>query len=145
MGLILSKNVKNAETLWICNIKSIRWTKLKKTALFEKKIIHKVLDHLKSNFDHKYLGKEKRFWYAVSFWWSVLLSPTFWAKMSQNGWVVYELSQKNLIFWYKIAYKKKLGFFFEKRALSLFCLYHCLTSCKKLERSLEPLLRKSIK
>ena len=51
---------------------------------------------------------------------------------------------KNLIFWYKIAYKKKLGFFFEKRALSLFCLYHSLTSCKELERSLEPFLRKSI-
>ena len=138
------KMLKALKTLRICNIKSIWWTKLKKTAMFEKKIIHKVLDQLKSNFNHKYLGKEKRFRYAVFFCWSVLLSSTFWAKMSQNGWVVFELGRKNLFFWYKIAYKKKLGFFFEKRALSLFCLYHWLTSCKELERSLEPFSRKTI-
>ena len=94
--------------------------------------IHKVLDHPKSNFDHEYLMNEKRFWHAVFFCWSVLLSSTFWAKMSQNGWVVFELGRKNLFFWYKIAYKKNWGFFFEKTARSLFCLYHCLTSCKEL-------------
>ena len=29
--------------------------------ILEKQIIHKVLDHLKSNFDHEYLRKEKDF------------------------------------------------------------------------------------
>ena len=33
-------------------------------------------------------------------------------------------------------------FFFKNPALSLFCLYSPLTSCKKLEKSLEPFLRK---
>ena len=136
---------KTLKTLWICNIKSIWWTKLKKTAMFEKNIIHKVLDHLKSNFDHKYLKERKRILICGLFCWSVLLSSTFWAKMSKNGWVVFELGRKNLFFWYKIAYKKKLGIFSGNQALSLLSLYHCLTSYQKLERSLEPFWIKTIK
>ena len=37
--------------------------------------------------------------------------------------------------------KKNHIFFWENLASSLLNLYHCLTSCKKLERSLEPFLR----
>ena len=105
---------KKLKTLWICNIKSIRWTKLKKTAIFEKKIIHKVLDHLKSNFDHEYFKSEKRFWYAVFFSWSILIPSIFRTKISRIKWQVFELGRKNLIFWYKIAYKKKSRVFPEK-------------------------------
>ena len=45
---------------------------------------------------------------------------------------------KNLIFWYKIAYKKNLGFFFENRASSPFTIYDDLTSCTKAKKSIEP-------
>ena len=45
---------------------------------------------------------------------------------------------KNLIFWYKIAYKKNLGHFFENRASSLFYIYNELTSCAKAKKSNEP-------
>ena len=125
-------------------IKSIWWGQLKKTAIFEKIPSTKFWIIYKSKFDQKYLENEKRFWHAVFFWWLVLVSSTFWPKLSKIVRVVLEKSRKNLIFWYKIAYKKKLGIFLENRALSLLSLYHCLTSCKKLERSLEPFLRKTI-
>ena len=42
----------------------------------------------------------------------------------------------------KIAYKKNLGLFFENQAVSLFLLYGPLTSCKKSEKTNEPILRK---
>ena len=133
------------KTLWTYNIKSIQWSQLKKKAIFEKIPSTKFWIIYKSKFDQKYLENEKRFWHAVCFCWSVLFSSTFWPKMSKIVRVVLEKSRKNLIFCYKIAYKKKLGIFLENRALSLLSLYHCLTSCKKLERSLEPFLRKTIK
>ena len=97
-----------------------------------------------ANFMDEYLENGASFWRAVVFSWSVVFSSTFWPKMNKIVRVVKEKNRKNLIFWYKIAYKKKLGIFLENRALSLLSLYHCLTSCKKLKRSLEPFLRKTI-
>ena len=57
---------------------------------------------------------------------------------------VLEKSRKNLIFGHKIAYKKKLGFFFKKPASSLFIIYECLTSCQISEKSLERLTGKTL-
>ena len=107
---------------------SIRWNELKKTAIIEKIPSTKFWIIYKSKFDQKYLENEKRFWHTVFFSWSVLFFSTFWPKMSKIVRVVLEKSRKNLIFWYKIAYKKKLGIFSGNRALSLLSLYHCLTS-----------------
>jgi len=92
----------------------------------------------------EYLENGASFWRAVFFCWSVSFSSTFWPKIIKIVKVVFEKSWKNLIFSYKIAYKKKLGIFSGNRALSLLSLYHCLTSYQKLERSLEPFSRKTI-
>ena len=96
------------------------------------------------NFMDEYLENGASFWCAVFFSWSVSLSSTFWQKMSKIVRVVFEKSRKNLIFDYKIAYKKKLGFFFEKPASSLFIIYQCLTSCQISEKSLERLTGKTL-
>ena len=56
--------------------------------IFEKKIIHKVLDDLKSNFDHEYLRKEKIFWYAffsADLYWYPLHAEQKWAKTGELG------------------------------------------------------------
>ena len=57
-------------------------------------------------------------------------------KETEMCWV-----EKTYFFGTKLLIKSFWDFFFEKRALSLLSLYHCLTSCKKLERLLEPFLR----
>ena len=47
------------------------------------------------------------------------------------------------IFWHKIAYKKKVRFFFENRASLFFLVYCPLTLCQKAKKSLERLSGKS--
>ena len=88
-----------------------------------------------ANFMDEYLENGASFWRAVFFCWSVLFSSTFWPKMSKIVRVVLEKSRKNLIFCYKIAYKKKLGFFLENRLPNLQTFQICLKnfSYKKYE------------
>jgi len=94
-----------------------------------------------ANFMDEYLENGASFWRAVFFCWSVLFSSTFWPKMSKIVRVVFEKSWKNLIFCYKIAYKKFFGWFFENPALSVSLAYYSLTSCQKSRKSLEAFLR----
>ena len=90
-----------------------------------------------ANFMDEYLVNGASFWRAVLFCWSVSFSSTFWPKIIKIVWVVFEKNWKNLIFCYKIAYKKNLGFFSENPALSV-CLHIGLESlCKVSESSLE--------
>ena len=58
-------------------------------------------------------------------------------KVHING-LDFRQNAKNLVFQHKCCKISILRFFFENPALSLFLLYCSLTSCKKLEKSLEP-------
>ena len=64
-------------------------------------------------------------------------------KVHING-LDFRQNAKNLVFQHKCCKISILRFFFENRALSLFLLYDSLTSCKKSERSYDPILRKSV-
>ena len=59
MGLILSENVESAKNIvnMQYQVNPMNHTQ-ENSKNFWKKIIHKVLDHLKSNFDHEYLKNE---------------------------------------------------------------------------------------
>ena len=97
-----------------------------------------------ANFMDEYLENGASFWRAVFFCWSVSFSSTFWPKIIKIVEVVFEKSWKNLIFCYKIAYKKKLGFFSENPTMSVWSLYGLESLCKVSESSLEPLSRKEV-
>jgi hypothetical protein len=97
-----------------------------------------------ANFMDEYLENGASFWRAVFFCWSVSFSSTFWPEIIKIVWVVFEKSWKNLIFTYKIAYKKNLGFFPENPTMSVLSLYGLESLCKVSESSLEPLLRKEV-
>ena len=84
VGLILSENVEN-----IVNkpYKVNPMNQTQENGYFWKIIIHKVLDHLKSNFDNEYFKSELRFWYAVFSadpYWSPLLSEQKFAESGEN-------------------------------------------------------------
>ena len=85
--------------------------------------------------------RNKRFSPVVSLYW-----PNFLPKISKVSWPNSEKTLKNLKnFIFDPFYPKFgiLGFFSKNRFPSLFSIYGPLTSCKKSEKSLEPILRKT--
>ena len=116
-------------------------------SIYRSRVIRRSLDlglavlTKNANFMDEYLENGASLWRAVFFCWSVSFSSTFWPKIIKIVWVVLEICWKNLIFCYKIAYKKNLGFFLENPALSVCAGYRFITSCKKLEKSKTAFLR----
>ena len=78
---------------------------------------------------------------AIFLKWCAPLSSTIMWKMKKIVRAILEKSPKNTIFQYLIPYNPGLRIFFKNRALSLLYPYGALTSCKKLEKSLEQSLR----
>ena len=74
----------------------------------------------------------------------VSISSTFWPKMNKIVRAVFEKKSKNRHFDHIFEIYGWTRIFLKNRALSLLSLYQYLTSCQKLERSLEPFLRKTI-
>ena len=73
----------------------------------------------------------------------VTISSTFWPKMNKIVRAVFEKKSKNRHFDHIFEIYGWTRIFLKNRALSLLSLYQYLTSCQKLERSLEPFLRKT--
>ena len=94
------------------------------------------------NFVDEYLKNQNFFWHAVFARCSELISFTFLSVLSQIVRAISEKKSKNHQFDHIFELYGWTGIFFENRASSLFCLYECLTSCKKSEKSLEPFPRK---
>ena len=79
---------------------------------------------------------QKRFWHAVFCKCSEIILFTFWPGFRQIGQAIFEKLPKNCHFQYIFALYGWSRFFLKNRASSLFCLYQCLTSCKKSDKSL---------
>ena len=73
----------------------------------------------------------------------VSISSTFWPKMNKIVRAVFEKKSKNCHFDHIFVLFGWSKIFLDNPALSLFSVYQCLTLCQKLERSLEPFLRKT--
>ena len=71
-----------------------------------------------------------------------MIPSTFWASFIEILRAIFEKKSKNHQFDHIFELYGWTGIFFENRASSLFCIYECLTSCKKSEKSLEPFPRK---
>ena len=88
-------------------------------SIYRSRVIRRSLDLVlavltkNANFMDEYLENGASFWRAVFFCWSVSFSSTFWPKIIKIVRVVFEKRWKNLIFSYKIAYKKNCPKFLE--------------------------------